>query len=79
MICISVVAIAYILVTHELMRRDKRKNKKGSKEYSCGSCKYFEKTEGSSFFGKCVYFFKPFRAWENACHRYEQKGGSYED
>lgn len=76
MVIVSVAAIAYMLVTHELMRRDKRKK---NQYRSCASCKYFERTKGSEIFGKCTYFFKSFRAWENACHRYENKGGSYED
>ena len=70
MVIVSVAAIAYMLITQKQICDDERKGKQQS---CCGTCKHFEKIEGSSFFGKCLYFFKPFRAWENACHRYEEK------
>ena len=73
MICISVVAIAYILVTHELMRRDKRKLKPRSR---CGTCKHFEWNHNGKRY--CTFFFKEAFP-DSLCHRYEQKGGCYED
>lgn len=73
MVFVSVVAIAYILITHELMRRDKRKGKLQS---HCGTCKYFDWNHNGKRY--CTFFFKGAFP-DSLCHRYEQKGGGHED
>lgn len=77
-IIIGIAAIVYMIVAAELEHR-KKHPKGASVRNECCNCKYFMKNQGSSIVGTCTFFFKSFKPWNPACHRWEKKGGYDED
>lgn len=77
-VIIGFVSIAYMFITAELEHR-KKHPKGASVRNECCNCKYFQKVQGRSTLGTCLFFFKSFKPWNPACHRWEKKGGFDED
>lgn len=66
----SICAISFTVIYGE--RKKEMEERDGSRE-SCGFCKHFEPCRGNSCIGNCTFFFKSFKPWDKACHRFELK------
>lgn len=73
----SAIVLAAIIAIGSIVIVSERKRKRGlgsispSHHHECGFCKHFEPCRGNSFIGTCTFFFKSFKPWNPACHRFE--------
>lgn len=78
MAILSTCAIACIVIVSERKRKSGLEDIEPSHRNECGFCKHFDPCRGNSCIGTCTFFFKSFKPWNPACHRFELrelKGG----
>lgn len=78
MVIVSVGAIAYAVITQEIIIRDRLKKDKPRFVKRCENCNHFERLEQRPHLGRCNYFFKDCFA-DSLCHRWRKKGVDDED